>query len=1692
MKTTRSIAEYVGRSYDDASDFRTGMVNLELPAVEAPDNPADDAGAVRLELWKLARRRYEVALENRRKVNGRAYALVLGQCSQAVRNRIEAHADWSTINESSDVIELLRLIQTCMTQRQTRKHPIHNIVDNEKTVLNFKQGRGMSDNDYYQRFQDAVDVTERAGGAVGVQEDRIIAELEHVALDPDVPTEEEWTRATQIARDKYLAVLFLLNSDKRRYGTLITNISNKFVRGNDTYPTTLTGAYDYIVNYTEINASTGHGDEGGLSFYNEHDDGGRGGRSGRGTYGRGRGRSQQGRGGGGRHGRGRGQGGGTIGQTNGHDQVGESEDEAQFLLESMDNLEENIDGYAMADRLESCFQILKDMHYLPRDILLLDSCSTVCMICNRELLHGIYKVDRGLSVRCNAGVRTTQLKGYLGDFPEPVWFDPGGVANVLSLHIIIKYYRVSYDSAVSDEFLIEVSSDTTLHFTPAAKGLYAYSECRGSRSTAWAFVTTVTDKRDLYTKRAYQDAVTARQAQNIMMFPGVRQLYKIADQNLLRNSPITRADIRAAEDIFGPNLGALKGKTPARRSTVVSGGRDGVPPDILDRHRDLVVSMDIFFINKIPFLLTTSRNLHFGTVEAIPNRQVDTVLKAIQRMLAIYHTRGFRVRTIPADPEFQPLDGMLPGVSFNFCAQGEHVPDIERYVRTVKDRVRSGYNNLPFSRIPRLVVVRLVSNAVFWLNAFPHPDGVSTTLSPRYLITGRHLDYRKHVRLEFGSYAQTHEEHTNDMRARTLGAICLGPSGNEQGGHYFMCLRTGRRLHRFAWTPLPMPEDAITRVTALGAQQGMPKTLTFSDRFGHELPEAADAVDDDHDSTYAPSDHSSSSSADDDLSDGASTSSSSSSSSSDSAGDDDDNVGPPVDAPGGPAGVPHPDDLADEADDATVSVDDETAAPNAAADAAAADTTGETADEVDDETITAEDVISDETINENGPTPTVAIPDVTLSAPTDPPESATITGVAQPAHSPDQAETKEEGELGNSTGVGQPGTNTGVGTGSATQSTELDTTRTQQLHKMQLRHNKRSYEHRFINQHSRAYDKASEEMALAMIKDFESPFGYIFQTEQMSLKKGLKAFGKLGADAVVEELRQLDYMQVIIPKHRDDLSTDDRRKALNYLMYLKQKRCGRIKARGCADGRKQRVYKGKDKTSSPTVSTEALFLSCIIDAQEGRRVATVDIPGAFMHSEMDEVLHLRLDGPMAELLCKVDETKYRQFMCYEKSKPVLYVQLMRALYGTLQAALLFWINLSTFLTEELGFELNPYDPCVANKMINGKECTIVWHVDDLKMSHMEQEVLDEIIGKLTSKYGNEKGLTVQRGKKHEYLGMTIEYTDDRKIKFTMVDYIDGLLSEMTDDMKGVAVTPAASHLNEVNDKAEKLSDTRRDTFHHLTAKILYLSKRARPDLQTAVSFLTTQIMQPDIDDWKKLSRCLKYLRGTRRLPMILGGNDEVDLKWWIDASFAIHPDMRSHTGMTMSLGHGCPYSSTNKQKINTKSSTEAELVGVADGLPMVIWTRNFLEAQGLTVNDNVVYQDNMSAILLERNGRSSSGKRTRYINIRYFFVADRIRNGELRVAYCPTEEMVADFYTKPLQGRLFRKLRNIIMGLPPATEMNTEVPPQECVGTRKWSDVVKGSLGPTNDHNYVGTAPIDHKYTISKNTPLRENRKNNS
>ena len=140
--------------------------------------------------------------------------------------------------------------------------------------------------------------------------------------------------------------------------------------------------------------------------------------------------------------------------------------------------------------------------------------------------------------------------------------------------------------------------------------------------------------------------------------------------------------------------------------------------------------------------------------------------------------------------------------------------------------------------------------------------------------------------------------------------------------------------------------------------------------------------------------------------------------------------------------------------------------------------------------------------------------------------------------------------------------------------------------------------------------------------------------------------------------------------------------------------------------------------------------------------------------------------------------------------------------------------------------------------------------------------------------------------------------------------------------------------------------------------------------------------------------------------------------------------MKSHTGIYMMLGKGATYTTSCKQKLNTKSSTEAELVAVDDAMGQVLWTRHILAAQGHFVPKTTIYQDNKSTILIAENGKSSSSKRTRHINVRYFFITDKIKKGEVTVAFCPTTNMLADFFTKPLQGSAFKRMRSIILNMP--------------------------------------------------------------
>ena len=349
-------------------------------------------------------------------------------------------------------------------------------------------------------------------------------------------------------------------------------------------------------------------------------------------------------------------------------------------------------------------------------------------------------------------------------------------------------------------------------------------------------------------------------------------------------------------------------------------------------------------------------------------------------------------------------------------------------------------------------------------------------------------------------------------------------------------------------------------------------------------------------------------------------------------------------------------------------------------------------------------------------------------------------------------------------------------------------------------------------------------------------------------------------------------------------------------MFLKKKRCGTIKGRGCADGCKQRAYITKEQLTSPTISTEAVFLTAVVNAWENRKVAVLDVPSAFMQVDMDELIHMCFHGEMVDKLLEIDHDLHSSYVTEEQGEKVMYVELLKALYGTLRAAWLFWGKLQAKLVNDWGFVPNRYDSCVVNKQVNNKQLTVAWHVDDLKVSHEEEKVLDEFIGMMEKEFGQDAPLSVTCGLIQEYLGMTLDFSEKGRVVVKMSNYVKSMLNDAPSSMDGKAATPAAGHLFKVNEENPKLLDkARKELFVHLVMQGLYLSQQGRPDIRTAILFLCGWLTCPDKDDYKKLTRLIRYLQHTLYMCLVLGKDDTDCVCWWIDASYAVHPNMRGHT-----------------------------------------------------------------------------------------------------------------------------------------------------------------------------------------------------
>ena len=442
---------------------------------------------------------------------------------------------------------------------------------------------------------------------------------------------------------------------------------------------------------------------------------------------------------------------------------------------------------------------------------------------------------------------------------------------------------------------------------------------------------------------------------------------------------------------------------------------------------------------------------------------------------------------------------------------------------------------------------------------------------------------------------------------------------------------------------------------------------------------------------------------------------------------------------------------------------------------------------------------------------------------------------------------------------------------------------------------------------------------------------------QMSASKGIKTYGERAVAAMFKEYRQLNDLEVFGPVNPDTLTKDEKRLALRAINLIKEKRCGKIKGRTVADGRPTRKYIPREEAASPTIALESLFASLLIDAHEDRAVQIFDVPGAYLHADLpdDKYVLLKLEGTFVDIMCEVNP-EYLKDVRYENGKKTLYLRILKAIYGMIESALL-WYDLYSTTLKEMGFEINPYDRCVANKVIDGKQCTVCWYVDDNKVSHVDDKVNDMIVDKVEEKFGK---LARSKGKKHTFLGMDIEFIGNGKLTIATPQHIEEAIEKFGEDLSTDAVNPAKSKLFTVTTDSMPLSEPKADTYHSVTATVLWLCKRSRPDLETAVSFLCTRVQAPTLEDWGKLRRLLKFLKRTKDDIRVMGADNMLKLETWVDASHATHANMRGHTGGTMSFGWGVVHEKSAKQKINTKSTTESEVVALSEYVPHTILMTN--------------------------------------------------------------------------------------------------------------------------------------------------------
>ena len=1158
-----------------------------------------------------------------------------------------------------------------------------------------------------------------------------------------------------------------------------------------------------------------------------------------------------------------------------------------------------------------------------------------------------------------------------------VYFTEEATANIVSLSGIQS--KMSVDIIKNNKDIITAFQATSrtdgnkFIFRARCGGLFSYEGVR-IVDEGRVYVNTVRENKRKFTKKQIAGADRAMLLRSRLSFPSIAEFKRMVYNSTMKEFDITTKDIDNMIQIYGTQYADAAGKTTYVPTPTPN------PDNIPDAAAAFVENMkkeplnlygDIFFVDKMAFLLTVSRPLNYVICTYLKSRSWKDIFQAIATHKNTYSEHGYSIDKLRFDREKgvvclrEHLLNKL-GITLDTSAPYQKVSIAERKIRLVKERMRAEIHNLGY-RINRTMLAYLPKYIARRINATTSRI-IAINVSPTELLSGNKISSKVELKIGFGEYAYVHSQGrvaTNGVASRAKVGICLGLSHNQEASAIFYDVSKPANQ-----TPIiadnfkvaPMPEQILWYMNDLADN----KPVSF-DEAEMEIVDDAEAISVEDDTPPVPS------SAESDIIN---------------------ELIQPEDIPAEDLVPVH-----DTADAVEIIIEDSSPLrENFIDDLIVEGDPFEEDDTDDDINAVIEAVALRGELRGDNENHTQELNDNAISTNTNSIDADTFI----------------------SSIINQPTINNNMEIDTDTQDTNINQNETTVP----------------IENHYERTTRSKKKMIYAVSKvEMHKVIGC--KAYHISMKKGIAMYGNEASRSIFAEVEAMEKKKVFTPVHHGQLTPKQKYKAIRSFMFLKEKMkpdgsFDKLKSRLTANGKTQcreEVEQIFGNTSSPTVAFSSIMSIIAIAKAEGRKIATVDIKNAYLNADLkDEGLIIILDAVVAAEYIKIRPDAEQ----YLNHKGELYCQLNRALYGTIEGAKAWYNDISEFLISN-GFIANSHDPCVFNADIDGTQITVAIYVDDLLITCQDVQLVDYFKEALVEKYAE---ISFSDDIKLNYLGMIIDSTNDDFIEISMPSYIQSIIDDLKLKDDQTSASPAAVNLFEINPEDVMLKGEDKEFFHTMVAKVLYLAKHARPDILLASTFLCTRVQCPGKEDMKKLVRVGRYLNGSKDIFLRIKKNgvnigssssDTIDVNVYVDASFAVHDTMRSHTGAIISIDGVAVFYKSMKQKLNANSSTQAEIIAISDILPQAISTAGFISEQMGRKVLTTFHEDNKSTIAMMKNGRPKA-ENTRHINIRYFHISDYIERDEIVIKYVDTNNQHADYYTKPLQGQSFEFHRNYIMG----------------------------------------------------------------